>query len=151
MDLFNTQCSQSIFSLDATICPRKRAKNVTTGEGLRCANRHSNRAHWPIKVIIIIFSKIIKISKNHVSISKLGAFDHTSSILKKKIIFSLNIKVFKNHASICKLGAFGHASFIFKKGDHHHNLLIKTNISRLKKKKKNQAFISKLGAFSSAL
>ena len=119
MDLFNTQCSQSIFSLDATICPRKRAKNVTTGEGLRCANRHSNRAHWPIKVIIIIFSKIIKISKNHVSISKLGALGHTSSIffLKKERnhFFSSNVMIFKSHASICKLGAFGHASFIFQK------------------------------------
>ena len=98
MDLFNTQCSQSIFSLDATICPRKRAENVTTGEGLRCANRHSNRAHWPIKVIIIIFSKIIKISKNHVSISKLGALGHTSSIFffkKKEIIFFLKCHDFQ--------------------------------------------------------
>ena len=98
MDLFNTQRSQSIFSLDATICPRKRAENATTGDGLRCANRHSNRAHWPIKVIIIIFSKIIKISKNHVSISKLGALGHTSSIFfkkKKEIIFFLKCHDFQ--------------------------------------------------------
>ena len=82
MDLLNTQRSPLIFSLDATICPRKKAENATIGEGSRCANQHSNRAHWPIKIIIIFFSKRkkINISKNHASISKLGAFDHTSSI-----------------------------------------------------------------------
>ena len=74
--------------------------------------------------------KKFKISKNYASLSKLGAFGHTSSILKKKkkkkeIIFSSNIKVFKIHASICKLGAFSYVSFIFKKRDHHNHLLKK--------------------------
>ena len=87
MDILNTQHSPLIFSLDATICPRKKAENATIGEGSRCANQHSNRAHWPIKIIIIISSKKkkkFKISKNYASLSKLGAFGHTSSILKKK-------------------------------------------------------------------
>ena len=40
--------------------------------------------------------KKIKISKNHASISKLGAFGHASSILKKReIIFPPKVKVFK--------------------------------------------------------
>ena len=76
--------------------------------------------------------KKIKISKNHASLSKLGAIGHTLSILKKKkkkkeIIFSSNIKVFKIHASICKLGAFSYISFIFKKRDHHNHLLKKNS------------------------
>ena len=87
MDLVNTQRSPSIFNLDATICPIKKTEKAITGEGSRCANQHSNKAHWPIKIIIIISSKKkkkFKISKNYASLSKLGAFGHTSSILKKK-------------------------------------------------------------------
>ena len=72
-----------------------------------------------------LFIKNHDFQKNHASISKLGAFSHASSILKKEIIFPPNINVFKSHASIYKLGAFGHASFIFKKGDHHRHLFIK--------------------------
>ena len=55
------------------------------------------------------FHKKSRFPKNHAFISKLGAFSHASSILKKKrkekeIIFSLNINVFKSYALICKLG-----------------------------------------------
>ena len=35
MDLSSTQPSPSIFNLDATICPRKKAENTTTGQGSR--------------------------------------------------------------------------------------------------------------------
>ena len=108
--------------------------------------------HFQKKIIIIIISKKkkkkkIKISKNHASISKLRAFGHASSILKKEeIIFSSNIKVFISHASICKLGAYGHASFIFKKEDHHHHLSKKINNQDFQK----SCTISKLGVFGHA-
>ena len=114
MDLSSTQHSQSIFSLDATICPKKRLKM-----------RQLDKARdVPIDTPIVPIGtsrssssssfqkKKIKISKNHASISKLGAFGHASSILKKKRnhIF-LKSQGFQNHASICRLGAFNYASF----------------------------------------
>ena len=67
------------------------------------------------EIIIIIFSpqKKIKISKNHASISKLGAFGHASFILKKKKKNHIFLKSqgFQNHASICRLGAFKSQGF----------------------------------------
>ena len=53
-----------------------------------------------------------KISKYHASISKLGAFGHASSILKKKKnhLF-LKSQGFQNHASICRLRAFKSRGF----------------------------------------
>ena len=74
--------------------------------------------HFPKKmeeIIIIIFSekkKKNKISKNHASISKLGAFGHSSSILKKINHFFLKSQSFQNHALICRLEAFSYASFM---------------------------------------
>ena len=77
------------------------------------------------KIIIIIFSKKkkkkIKISKNHASIRKVGAFGHASFIFKKKKRLPSSsfqkkkkFKISKNHTSI-SLGEFGHASSILKK------------------------------------
>ena len=59
MDLSSTQRSPSIFSLDATICPRKKAENATTGQGSRCANRHSNNVDWPIIPIVLVLPSFV--------------------------------------------------------------------------------------------
>ena len=59
MDLLSTQRSPSIFSLDATICPRKKAKNATTEQGSRCANRHSNSTEWPIIPAILVLPNFV--------------------------------------------------------------------------------------------
>ena len=94
------------------------------------------------------FHKKSRFPKNHAFISKLGAFSHASSILKKKrkekeIIFSLNINVFKSYALICKLGhlAMPH-SFSKKKKkkeekeeeNHHHHLFMKNQDFKISKK-----------------
>ena len=59
MGFSSTQHSPSILSLDATICPRKKAKNATIGQGSRCANRHSNSADWPIIPAILVLSNFV--------------------------------------------------------------------------------------------
>ena len=46
MDLSNTQRSPSIFNLDTTICPRKRAENATTGE------RGLSQVWHPIRILL---------------------------------------------------------------------------------------------------
>ena len=59
MDLSSTQHLSSIFSLDATICPRKKAKNATTEQGSRCANRHSNSADRHIIPVVLILPSFV--------------------------------------------------------------------------------------------
>ena len=59
MDILNTQHSPLIFSLDATICPRKKAENATTRQGLRCSNRHSNNANWPITPTVLVLPSFV--------------------------------------------------------------------------------------------
>ena len=54
MDLSSIQHSPSIFNSDATICPRKKAENVTIGQGSRRANWHSNSADLPIILAILV-------------------------------------------------------------------------------------------------
>ena len=79
--------------------------------------------------------KKIKISKNHASISKLGAFSHASSILKKRkrnLFFSLNIKVFKIMHLFSKLGAFGYTLSPFSEANK-----VSHPFSKKKKKKRD--------------
>ena len=60
MDLSSTQHSPSIFNLDATICPRKKAENTTTRQGSRCANWLSNSTDWPtISAVLVLPSFVI--------------------------------------------------------------------------------------------
>ena len=59
MDLSSTQHSPSIFSLDATICPRKKAEKTTIGQGSRCANRHSNSADRHIIPIVLVLPSFV--------------------------------------------------------------------------------------------
>ena len=59
MDLSSTQCSPSIFSLHATTCPRKKAENATTRQGLRCSNRHSNNANWHIIPTVLVLPSFV--------------------------------------------------------------------------------------------
>ena len=59
MDLSSTQHSPSIFSLDATICPRKKAEKTTIGRGSRCANRHSNSADRHIIPVVLVLPSFV--------------------------------------------------------------------------------------------
>ena len=59
MDISSTQHSPSIFCLDATICPRKKAENATIGQGSRCANWHSNSVDWPIIPAVLALSSFV--------------------------------------------------------------------------------------------
>ena len=98
-----------------------------------------------LKKIIKIKIKIkIKISKNHASISKLGAFDHDSFILKKRKRNHLFLKYQGFQKSCINLQTRG-----------IQPCLIHFQKKKKKKKKRNKiskyhASISKLGAFGHA-
>ena len=71
MDLSTTQHSPSIFSLDATIRPRKKAENATTGQGSKCADRHSNSANWPIIPVVLFLPNFVILTLFHLNFSLL--------------------------------------------------------------------------------
>ena len=100
MVLSSTQHSPSIFSLHATICPRKKAKNATIGQNSRHANQHSNSVDWPIIPVVLVLPSfgILILSYSNFSLLKVPTQQDFSK-------FTL----------IVELGAFGHASFILKR------------------------------------